>query len=86
MNSLALLFRIMYKETMANNNTPAAENNEVSWEERTMARMLAAAKRSGFFAQVIDDAKAFEADGYCWVVALKLACNYWCSAIPGDFN
>ena len=48
------------------------------WIELKTEKLLAAAKRSGFFAHVIEDAKFFEADGYVWDVALAMSCEYWC--------
>lgn len=45
--------------------------------ETKTAELLARAKRSGFFADVIRDAEFFEADGYAWDVALAISCNYW---------
>jgi hypothetical protein len=48
------------------------------WIELKTENLLAAAKRSGFFSDVIADAKHFEADGYCWDVALAMSCDYWC--------
>ena len=49
------------------------------WIELKTDELLKLAKRSGFFANVIQDAKWFAADGYVWDVALKMACDYWCS-------
>lgn len=47
--------------------------------ETKTADLLAAAKRSGYFNEVIKDAEWFAADGYAWDVALDLACGYWCN-------
>lgn len=49
------------------------------WIETKTAQLLAAAKRSGFFADVITEAKWFEKQGYAWDVALAMSCKYWCS-------
>jgi len=49
------------------------------WTERKTDELLRAARRSGYFADVIADAKWFEREGYTWVVALSMACKYWCS-------
>jgi hypothetical protein len=48
------------------------------WVELKTARLLAAAKRSGFFRDCIRDAEAFAADGYVWDVALAMSCEFWC--------
>lgn len=56
-----------------------AAQNQMDWVEKKTAELLAKAKRSGFFRDVIDDAKQFEQDGYVWDVALEIACRYWCS-------
>jgi hypothetical protein len=52
------------------------------WIELKTERLLAAAKRSGFFADVIRDAEYFAADGYVWDVAIAMSCKYWCSLFP----
>lgn len=49
------------------------------WIEAQTAKLLATAKRSGYFREVIQDAKHFESQGYVWDVALAMACGYWCS-------
>ena len=47
-------------------------------EERT-TELLVAAKRSGFFADAIADAKQIQEDeGYAWDCALAISCQYWC--------
>jgi hypothetical protein len=56
-----------------------ATSVQIDWIEKTTADLLAKAKRSGYFAHVIEDAICFEKQGYVWDVALKLSCNYWCS-------
>ena len=56
----------------------ATTTNEPCFIERKTAALLAAAKRSGFFGDVIDDAKRLESEGYAWDVALAIACEYWC--------
>ena len=48
------------------------------WIERKTASLLLAAKRSGFFRDVISDAEWFAKDGYVWDVALAMSCEYWC--------
>lgn len=55
------------------------DNTTPDWIETTTAELLRAAKRSGYFADVIRDAKHFSAEGYAWDVALSIACNYWCA-------
>jgi len=47
------------------------------WIETTTSRLLAAGRRSGYFADMIDDAKEFEREGYVWDVALALSAAYW---------
>ena len=49
------------------------------WEETKTTQLLVAAKQSGFFSDVISDAKEFESEGYVWDVALAMSCKYWCS-------
>lgn len=51
----------------------------VDFAERMTAKLLAKAKRSGWFKNVIRDAEEFKSDGYAWDVALAKACEYWCS-------
>lgn len=51
----------------------------VDFAERMTAKLLAKAKRSGWFKDVIRDAESFAAEGYAWDVALAKACEYWCS-------
>ena len=53
----------------------AAESPD--WIEAKTSRLLTAARRSGFFANVIADAKLFAAEGYVWDVALMLSLRYW---------
>lgn len=53
------------------------------WIETKTAQLLAAARRSGFFASVIADAKHFAAEGFAWDVALAMSCRYWCGSLPG---
>jgi len=53
------------------------------WIERKTAELLARAKRSQFFRDIIQDARYFEShDGYAWDVCLSIACRYWCNALP----
>lgn len=59
--------------------TPHATPAGPDWVETKTAALLAAAKRSGFFANAIRDAQFFAADGYAWDVALAISCGYWCS-------
>jgi hypothetical protein len=40
-------------------------------------QLLAAGKRSGYFADMIEDAEQFERDGYAWDVALAMSAEYW---------
>ena len=47
------------------------------WIEQKTAELLRIAKRSGYFAEVIADAKHFQSEGYVWDVALAIACEYW---------
>mgnify|MGYP006928178842 CR=1 FL=1 len=47
------------------------------WLERKTAELLRAAKRCGYFADVIDDAKLFATDGFTWDVALAKSLEYW---------
>jgi hypothetical protein len=51
----------------------------VDFEERITAKLLERAKRSGYFLDVISDAKEFQKDGFRWDVSLAKACEYWCS-------
>ena len=53
------------------------------WIEANTAAMLARAKRSQFFSNVIADAKAIQAtDSVAWDVALSISVRYWCSPLP----
>jgi len=45
--------------------------------ETISEELLAAGRRSGFFADMIRDAKEFEREGYVWDVALAKAAAYW---------
>jgi|TARA_R110000868_G_C10780465_1_gene755463 hypothetical protein len=54
-------------------------NTEIDWIETKTSQLLAMAKRSGYFVDVIKDAKHFAAEGYEWDVALAKACTYWCN-------
>lgn len=55
------------------------ESHAPDFIETRIAALIRAAKRSGYFADVIDDAKHFhENDGYAWDVALAMSCEYWC--------
>ena len=47
------------------------------WIETKTAELLAAGRRSGYFAQMIQDAKYFEEEGYVWDVALAMSAAYW---------
>ena len=48
------------------------------WLENKLDELIAKAKRTGYFQNVIDDALHFEAnDGYAWDVALAIALEYW---------
>jgi len=49
------------------------------WIETKTAQLLAAGKRSGFFADMIADAMEFEREGYVWDVALAKSAAYWAS-------
>jgi len=49
------------------------------WVEIKTGAMIRSAKDSGFFADVIADARCFLNDGYVWDVALAMSCKYWCS-------
>ena len=42
-------------------------------------QLLAMAKRSGYFNDVIADATIFFNDGHVWDVALAMSCKYWCN-------
>lgn len=53
-------------------------DTEPCWVERKTAELLAKAKRSGFFRDVISDAEHFASEGYAWDVALAMSCEYWC--------
>jgi len=53
------------------------ETMKPDWIETTTSRLLAAGRRSGYFADMIDDAKEFEREGYVWDVALALSAAYW---------
>jgi hypothetical protein len=52
-------------------------NTAIDWEETKTDQLLAQAKKTGYFLDVIRDAKYFEADGYRWDVALAKALEYW---------
>ncbi len=53
---------------------------QIDWIEKKTAELLASAKRSGYFSDVIDDAKWLaDSEGYAWDVALAISCKYWCS-------
>jgi len=52
---------------------------DIDWIETKTTQLLAAAKRSGFFNDVINDAKEWKAEGYAWDVALAKSSEYWCS-------
>ena len=47
------------------------------WIETKTAKLLASGRRSGYFAEMIQDAKEFERDGYAWDVALAKSAAYW---------
>ncbi len=47
--------------------------------ENKVANLLASAKRSGYFSEVIADAKHIQSEGYVWDVALAISCGYWCN-------
>ena len=47
------------------------------WEETKTAELLAAGHRSGYFADMIQDAEEFEKEGYVWIVALAMSASYW---------
>lgn len=47
------------------------------WIEAKECELLAKAKASRWFKEIIDDAKWFAKDGYAWDVALAIACQYW---------
>ncbi len=65
----------MYNQGMETTKTTI----ERDWEEVKTAQLLAAAKRSGFFADAIEDAKYFKMQGFTWDVSLAKACKYWCN-------
>jgi hypothetical protein len=50
---------------------------QIDWIEKKTAELLRAANRTGYFADVISDAKDFAADGYSWDVALMMSLEYW---------
>lgn len=53
---------------------------DADWIETKTAELLARAKRSQFFADVIADALHIEKrDALVWDVALAISVNYWCS-------
>lgn len=52
-------------------------STQIDWEEKKTAELLLVAKRTGFFADVISDAKEFSAEGYRWDVALAKSLEYW---------
>lgn len=54
--------------------------NKNIWIEEKVAEMLKNLDRSGFFDCGIRDALHIQAErDYTWDVALKIACDYWCS-------
>ena len=50
---------------------------EKDWVEIKVDEQIRRAKRTGFFMDVIDDARHFQADGYAWDCALELSLRYW---------
>jgi hypothetical protein len=49
----------------------------LDWIETKTAELLAAGRRSGYFADMIADAERFEREGYVWDVALAISAEYW---------
>ena len=49
----------------------------IDWIETKTAQLLAAGKRSGYFAEMIVDAEALEEEGYAWDVCLAKSAAYW---------
>ena len=49
------------------------------WIETKTAELLAAGHRSGYFADMIQDAEEIEREGYVWDVALAMSASYWTS-------
>ena len=50
------------------------------WIEKQVAKMLRDLRRSGFWDSGIAEARHLHRTyGYQWDVALKIACDYWCS-------
>ena len=47
------------------------------WIEQKTEQLLTIARQSGFFGDVIRDARDFEQDGYVWDVALIMSLHYW---------
>lgn len=60
-------------------NAQMERDLKIDWIEKKTAELLKRANRSRYFQSIIDDAKAFELDGYVWDVALAMSCSYWLS-------
>ena len=60
------------------NKGMATQNARIDWIENKTAELLATAKRSGFFSDIIADAKEIQDEGFAWDVALAESCRYWC--------
>ena len=49
----------------------------IDWTEQKTASRLRQAKRTGYFLNVIEDAKEIQSDGFAWDVALAKSLEYW---------
>ena len=61
--------------TQATNET--GNETMADWIETKTTQLLAAGRRSGYFADMIADAEAYEREGYAWDVALAKSAAYW---------
>ena len=58
--------------------TDAANITAPCWSEKKCASLIAAARRSQFGRDMLEDAMRFhKEDGYAMDVALKMSANYW---------
>ncbi len=54
------------------------DNHDIDWIERKTSELVRAAKRTGCFADCIDEAHQLRDEhGYAWVVALAKSLEYW---------
>ena len=59
------------------------DHAQPDWIETQTAALLARAKRSPYYRNVVADAQAIhDRDAVVWDVALAIAVRYWCSPLP----